>query len=290
MSISQFIFIDMKNILKYKDYREYMQDVYNERKRTSVFSWREFSALAGFTSPIYMKLVCEGKSSLSKTKMGRVAQSLGLEGYEREYFEQMVIFGNAKADKIKKEALLKMEKIAREHKARVIDSDAFEYYGSWMYPVIRELAPMMQGALPKEMADVCHEAVSAEEVRNVLSFLTKTGFLKKTSENHFVQTEKTVIGSMESLPIAIRAMHNKMAELAVHAVDKYSPEERHFLGVTLGVNDESYGLITEEIEKCCKKIMAIAEEHDNINQVYRLNFQLFPFTKKYKCKKEKGNE
>ena len=41
-----------------------------------------------------------------------------------------------------------MERIAREHKVRVVDSDAFQYYESWENPVIRELAPMMPGAQP----------------------------------------------------------------------------------------------------------------------------------------------
>ena len=42
----------MKPITEYKDYRKFMQDFYDERKRTGAFSWREFSKLAGFASPI----------------------------------------------------------------------------------------------------------------------------------------------------------------------------------------------------------------------------------------------
>jgi len=275
----------MKSILEYKDYRLYLQDFYDERKRCGAFSWREFCKIAGFSSPNYMKLVCMGQSKLSKIKSPNVAKAMGLVGYEEEYFKQLVAFCNATDDFSKKEALLAMEKIAQEHKIRVIDSETFQYYESWKYPVIRELAPMMPGANPRDLAEECKEYVSAEEVRDILSFLVKAGFLKKEGDKTYSQTEQTVIGSKEALPIAIRAMHKEMANMASRAVDRYTTKERFFTGVTLGVTEEAYCRIIEELSTCCKKIVSIASEYKNLEQVYRVNFQLFPCTDKIKDKK-----
>ena len=275
----------MKSILEYKDYRLYLQDFYDERKRCGAFSWREFCKIAGFSSPNYMKLVCMGQSKLSKIKSPNVAKAMGLVGYEEEYFKQLVAFCNATDDFSKKEALLAMEKIAQEHKIRVIDSETFQYYESWKYPVIRELAPMMPGANPRDLAEECKEYVSAEEVRDILSFLVKAGFLKKEGDKTYSQTEQTVIGSKEALPIAIRAMHKEMANMASRAVDRYSTKERFFTGVTLGVTEDAYCRIIEELSTCCKKIVSIASEYKNLEQVYRVNFQLFPCTDKIKDKK-----
>jgi mannose-1-phosphate guanylyltransferase len=115
----------MKPIVEYKDYRVYMADFYEERKRTSAFTWREFAKIAGFTSPSYLKLVCDGKSSLSRVTMNRVAVAMGLVGYEVEYFEAMVNFGNAQKDDVKKEYFDKMMAISTANKVRVIDEDAF---------------------------------------------------------------------------------------------------------------------------------------------------------------------
>ena len=270
----------MKPITEYKDYRAYMQDYYDYRKSHGAFSWREFCKLAGFTSPNFLKLVCTGQSSLSKIKIAPVAKAMGLTGYECEYFKQLVLFGNAETDTAKKAALLEMDRIAREHKVRVVDSDAFQYYESWKYPVIRELAPMMPGAQPRKIADECKEYVSAEEVRDILAFLVKAGFLKKDGEKIYSQTEKAVIGSAEAQPIAIRAMHKEMGNMAVRAVDRYNASERYFTGMTIGVNEANYARIVAEIDACAKKIAAIANESDNQDQVYGLNFQLFPFTNK----------
>ena len=272
----------MRPITEYKDYRLFMQDFYDYRKSHGAFSWREFCKLAGFSSPNFLKLVCIGQSKLSKIKIPQVAKAMGLVGYESEYFTHLVIFGNATKDSVKKAALLEMERIAREHKIRVVDSDAFQYYESWKYPVIRELAPMMPGARPRDIAEECKEYVSAEEVRDILAFLVKAGFLKKDGEKVYSQTEQSVIGSPEALPIAIRAMHKEMGNMAVRAVDRYSASERFFTGMTIGVNETNYTRIVAEIDACAKRIAAIANEGDNLDQVYGLNFQLFPFTNKTK--------
>ena len=90
----------MKPILEYKDYRLYIQDYYDERKRLGAFSWREFCKSAGFTSPNFLQLVCKGESKLGKPKIENVACAMGLVGYEKDYFREMVTFGNAKKDSV----------------------------------------------------------------------------------------------------------------------------------------------------------------------------------------------
>ena len=205
---------------------------------------------------------------------------MGLVDYEEEYFYQLVAYCNAENNEAQRAAYLEMQRIALEHQVRVVEKDAFQYYESWKYPVIRELAPMMPGATPRDLAEECKEYVSAEEIRDVLEFLVKAGFLKKEGEKNYVQTEQTVIGSKEALPIAIRAMHKEMAIMAARAVDRYSTSERFFNGATLSVNQDAYNKIVEEIKACCKKVVAIANESCNFDQVCRINFQFFPLTNK----------
>jgi uncharacterized protein (TIGR02147 family) len=270
----------MKSIFEYRDYHLYLQDYYDERKRLGSFSWREFCRKAGFSSPNFLKLVCMGQSKLSKIKASQVAKSMGLVDYEEEYFYQLVAYGNAENNESQRAAFLEMQRIALEHQVRVVDKDAYQYYESWKYPVIRELAPLMPGASPRDLAEECKEYVSAEEVGDVLDFLVKAGFLRKENDKVYVQTEQTVIGSKDALPIAIRAMHKEMAIMAARAVDRYSANERFFNGATLGVNQDAYNKIIEEIKACCKKVVAIANECSSFDQVFRINLQFFPVTNK----------
>ena len=280
------IFVNMKPIVEYQNYHAFLSDFYEERKRTSAFSWREFAKIAGFVSPSYLKDVCAGKTNLSKVTMGRVAAAIGLAGYEVTYFEAMVQFGNAKTDDAKKKFLEQMHSIAVDHKVRVVDKDAFEYYDTWKNPVVRELAPMMPGAMPGEIAEMCTQEVSALEVRKSLAFLERAGFLKQVGENVYVQTEKSVEGSKEGLPLAIRSMHREMGNLAVDSLDRFTSAERNVTGVTMGIDRETYERIVHELDECRKRITAMAEECCNIKQVYRLNLQFFPLSKEVEKNEE----
>ena len=270
----------MKPIVEYSDFRMYMRDFYEERKRCSAFSWREFSKLAGFSSPSYMKVVCDGKSKLSRIGVERTGAAMGLSGFEMDYFRAMVKFGQAETEEMKKTAYNEMLAIAKTYKVRTLEGDLFQYYDSWRNPVLRELAPIMPGATPGEMAKMCYPEISALEVRDSLEFLTKSGLLKKVDGN-FVQSETSVKGSTDATRLALRGMHREMSKLATPALE-LPREVRNFSGVTMGLSRDSYCKIESVLDECRRQIIAIAAEETNIEQVYRVNLQLFPLTKNVK--------
>ena len=271
----------MKPIVEYSDFRQYMLDYYEERKRRSVFSWREFSKIAGFSSSSYMKVVCDGQSKLSKVGVERTGAAMVLVGFEMEYFRAMVEFGQAATEEKKKAAYENMLAIAKVHKVRVLEGDLFEFYDSWQNPVVRELAPLMPGATPGEIAKKCYPEISAAEVQQSLNFLTKAGLLKKAGDSAFVQAETSITGTPDATRLALRGMHRQMSKLATPALD-LPVEQRNFSGVTMGVSRESYERIVKVLDECRRQIIAIAADDKNIDQVYRLNLQLFPLTKNVK--------
>ncbi len=271
----------MKPIVEYSDFRQYMLDYYEERKRRSVFSWREFSKIAGFTSSSYMKVVCDGKSKLSRIGVERTGAAMGLVGFEMDYFRAMVEFGQAATEEKKKGAYENMLAIAKVHKVRVLEGDLFEFYDSWQNPVVRELAPLMPGATPGEIAKKCYPEMTAAEVQQSLNFLMKAGLLKKAGDSAFVQAETSITGTPDATRLALRGMHRQMSKLATPALD-LPVEQRNFSGVTMGVSRESYERIVKVLDECRRQIIAIAADDKNIDQVYRLNLQLFPLTKNVK--------
>ena len=270
----------MKSVIEYEDYRSFMNGYYQWKKRTSVFSWRDFAKKGGFTSPNYMKLVCEGKSGLSKNGIERVADAMDLVGAEREYFRQLVKFGQAKRDADRKAAYTEMKEIACAHKVRILEGESVSFYESWKYPVLRELAPMMPRANPLDVAKACGGVFSAEEVRNALAFLTRAKFLKKTADDEYEQVDRSLQMSVAAMPMLVRQMHKDMADFAKEAIEKYPIDERNFTGITMGIDDDDYAEILKELENCRKRIISIATAKKGGNRVYRLNLQMFPLTEK----------
>ncbi len=276
----------MKEIVEYTDYRKFIQDYYDERKRSSAFTWRDFARDAGFTSPIYLKYVCEGKKSLSVGAAGSVANAMGLAGFESTYFVLMVSYAHAKGDKAKRAAFEERCALAQAHKVRVLGDEEFDYFKSWKNPVLREIAPHMPGARPLEMAHACKQKISATEVSETLDFLMRAGLLKKDKNGTYVQTEKSIsMGPVDAVPVAAREMQRQMGEFAVKAMD-LPLSERDMSGVTMGITHRAYEQIKKEIADFRRRIVAIASADDDTEQVYRLNVQLFPLSERFTTKKD----
>ncbi|SHM88962.1 TIGR02147 family protein [Fibrobacter sp. UWB7] len=276
----------MKEIVEYTDYRKYIQDYYDERKRNSAFSWQEFARNAGFSSAVFLKYVSEGKKNLSVSAAGSVASAMGLAGFEQTYFVLMVSYAHAKDDKSKRAAFEERCALANAHKVRVLGSDEFNYFKSWKNPVLRELAPHMPGAKPLEIAHACNPTITAAEVTETLEFLVKMKLLKKDKNGNYRQTDKSItMGSVDAVPLAARELQRQMGELAVKALD-LPLSERDMSGLVLGLTKRSYDRIRKELADCCRRVVAIATEEDETERVYRLNLQLFPLSKTIETKKE----
>ena len=274
----------MKDIVEYTDYRKYIQDYYDERKRTSAFSWHAFAQKAGFSSDVYLKYVCEGKKNLSVGSAGSVANAMGLVGFEQTYFVLMVSYAHAKGDAAKRAAFEERCALANAHKMRVLGNDEFDYFKSWKNPVLRELAPHMPGAKPLEMARACEPAISAAEVSETLNFLVKMKLLKKDKDGNYHQTDKAVtMASMDAIPVAARDLQRQMGEFAISALD-LPLSERTMSGFVLGLTERSYERIRKEMSDFYRRVVAIATEEDETERVYRLNMQLFPLSKRLETK------
>ena len=284
----------MKEIIEYTDYRKYIQDYYDERKRCSAFTWRDFARAAGFSSAVYLKYVCEGKKNLSLGAAGSVANAMSLAGFENTYFVLMVSYAHAKGDAAKRAAFEERCALARAHRVHVLGNEEFDYFKSWKNPVLREMAPHMPGAKPLDMAHACKQKISATEVSETLDFLVRAGLLKRDKDGNYHQTEKSVsMGPVDAVPVAARDMQRQMGEFAIQSLD-LPLSERDMSGLTLGLTRRAYERIKKELADCRRRIVAIATEDDETEQVYRLNLQLFPMSerldKEFEKKGEERNE
>ena len=275
----------MKEIIEYTDYRKFIQDYYDERKRSSAFSWHAFAQKAGFSSDVYLKYVCEGKKNLSVGSAGSVANAMGLVGFEYDYFVLMVSYAHAKNDEAKRAAFEERCALANAHKMRVLGSEEFDYFKSWKNSVIRELAPHMPGAKPLEIARACKQKISAAEVSETLDFLVKAKLLKKDKSGNYHQTDKAIkMASADAVSVAARELQRQMGEFAIQSLG-LPLSERVMSGYTLGLTDRAYERIRKEMEDFYRRVVAIAIEEDETDRVYRLNLQLFPMSERLGTKK-----
>src|SRR3954463_7260401 len=94
------------NIFTYFDYRKFLQDAYNERRKENPnFSYRFIASKVGFSSPGFFANVLKGKKDISLKLALKFAELFKLVRKEKEYFELLVLFNKATGAGEKKEYL-----------------------------------------------------------------------------------------------------------------------------------------------------------------------------------------
>lgn len=270
----------MKPVMEYNNYRLYVRDYYMERKVRSGYTWRDFAKAAGYSSPVFLKLVCDSKANLSEVGVERVASAMGLVGADLQYFRLLVSFNQEKDTKKQKQLFAEIRKIAQENSFAVVGEDQYDYYESWLNSVVREIAPNLKSATPAKIANQCVFDVDAAQVKKSLKVLEKTELLNKDEKGNYVRSKKALTtGSIDVASLAIRDMHRQMGELAVQSLDKVPVNERDISGMTIGITESAFEKISKEIAEFRRRISAIVLEDAGDERVYRLNLQLFPLTK-----------
>ena len=273
----------LKSVIEYQDYHQYILDFYTEKKRTSAFTWREFARQAGFASGSYLKLVSDHKTRLLEEGAEKTAVAMNLQGYEYDYFMLLVQYENAKNDQQKKKCFEEIHQITSAHKVKLLGSESYAFYESWLHPVIRELAPAMPGAKPLEMAKSIRIPVTAAEVSDSLNFLVKNNFLTVDENGNYHQTDKLIsTGRLDFVSIPVHSLIRQMGEFALQAFDDLPISERFFSGLTMGMTEKSFSKVMEELKECRRKIFAIVSAEEEVERICRLNVQLFPLTKTIK--------
>ena len=270
----------MKSVFEYRNYREYIRDFYESRKRCSAFTWREFAKLAGFSSSGFLKLVCDGKTRLSKVAVEKVVPALGLFGAQAEYFRLMVAFCDSQQPDVRRTSFERMMKIASENRVEFLEAKSFAYFSSWANPALRELAPIMPGATPLEMGHTLVPAISAAEARESLELQESLGLLTKDECGNYHQTSEGVSSTREVVSATVVNMQKQYAQLAAEALERYSREYRHVSGLTMGLDREAYERLAAELDAFRKKVVEILSNVKSYDRVYRMNLQLFPLSKK----------
>ena len=181
MVIYPYIDLNMQSIEFYTDYRQFLQDYYNWKKESSrYFSYRQFTIKAGLNSPSIYREVVAGKRNLTIQTIASFIKGLGLNERDGRFFENLVLFNQAKSEESKKKYLSVLRGLRYRKPQKQIPVHLYEYYEKWYNPVIRELAVSLDW---KEdyplLARSVSPAIKASQARESVELLIRLGFLKK---------------------------------------------------------------------------------------------------------------
>lgn len=268
------------NVFQYQDYRKLLQDLIADRKKQKkTFSYRWFSQRAGFTSPNILNLVVKGKRHLSSESADKVIEIFGLKKEDARYFKCLVQFQKAKTLSEKEYFARELIRFKKYQNQNPLSSEEMAYYSDWFNIPIRELYSLNEP--PQSVANIAERlvpAVSPKEVEGAIKTLLKLGLLKEEGQN-LILTQPSVTTGSKFSSYGVVSFHKKMMQLGIEALDRFPAAEREISSVSIGLSPSKFRQVKKLIEEFRDQLMLISEEDIEKNNVYQLNFQLFPLSK-----------
>ena len=276
----------MPDIYTYNDFRKFIRDYYEETKKHSPsFSFQNFAQKAGISSSGFLLHVMKGERNLTRTVILKVAKAMRLSPDQTDYFENLVLFGQAKTQQEKDRYYAKILASRQALNIKTIDDSRYRFYSDWYHAVVREIAGMIDtGISPSELANSLVPPISTKEAKRSLQLLQELGILRKTASGTYEQTEQFFSGgSSEIRNMAIVNFQKAMIHAAANAWEHFKEKEIDMNTVTFSVSENGAAKIREEIASFKTRLFNILEmDYEPASRAYNMNLHLFPVSKAIK--------
>lgn len=274
------------SVFAYFDYVEYLRDLLNNLQGESGASLRSIQNALGVKGSAFFTRILDGSRPLSIENSKNISEALGFNTAEKDYFTNLVKFGNEK-NVDKREDLLKKLLAARRDNQEAtqnyaLKDSALQFFGKWYYPVIRDLLPLLpesacknKDTLAQKIGRMMIPALKANQVQGAIDYLIENGFI----ENHdgrFVVSEPIISTPPRVRSTLLRKYHLKNLEINSEVYDALDGNERSVSSVTCSLSKESFEKVRLEIAQFRDKILAIAREDRNPDRVCHLGIQFVP--------------
>jgi uncharacterized protein (TIGR02147 family) len=275
------------SIFGFTDYRKYLSAFYLEQKRiSSVFSYRYFAKKAGINSVGLYKDVIEGRQNLGRALIFKFSAAMGHGKKEAEYFENMVFFNESNT--IEERRLFFERMMACQgSKANIVDVTKYEFYQKWYYSAVRSLVSLGKFRDDerdiRKIAGILNPRIKPDEAKKALGVLERLGFITKDIDGyyaiaHAVITSSVLKPDMNVASLNVVNFQKEVMGLANESLDRFGTEHINLSTLTLGISASTVTAIKSELAATRNKIAAFAEKDNAADRVYQLNIQFFPLS------------
>jgi uncharacterized protein (TIGR02147 family) len=271
----------MIEIFSFTDYREFLRTYYAEQKKLRPhFSYRFFSRMAGLKGNNYLQMVMAGKRNLTPTSISKFTKALKFDKREAGYFENLVLFNQAKSDKEKDLYFERLITLKPELKITGLGKDEFEYLTRKHYVIIREMVALPHFEEDYEwIGSQLNPPLRAKETESVVNKLLRLGLLKRNEEGKLKTARGPVITPPDAESLEIFNYHRQILSEAKDAIVTVPYKLREFVSLTIPMSLNDIDEIKNKIRKCQEDIAQyINKGGKKYDDVFQVNIQLFPAT------------
>lgn len=273
------------DVFTYLDYRVFLGDAFAALQAASPqLSYRTFAKKAGFSSPNFLQMIIQRTRNLNSTNAVAAAKAFRLSKPETEFFQNLVGYDQAKSIDEKNLFYQRILGNKRYVTIKDLDKSQYEFYSHWYIPVVRELLTHRDFRGESAwIAERIHPRITVAQVEAARELLIKLGMIRRDpASGRWILADAVISTESDTAHLALRNYHMAAIQLAQDALKEFPPDERDVRSVTLGLSESAYTELKARLETVWKEVLDFAGMQQEVDQVYQVNLQLFPLTRKRK--------
>jgi uncharacterized protein (TIGR02147 family) len=269
------------SIYNYMDYRQFLSEYYNNRKKTHpAFSYRSFAKRAGLGSPSHFRMIVLGQRNLSLKTLNKFATAMAMTKDERAYFEKLVGFNQAEDENAKVSSFSELLRLKSEKTLNCLEKEKYDFLSKWyMVAIYVLIGTKTFQPNPQWIRHRLGLKVSERDIEQALIDMEKLSLIEKDEIRGYVQNGGALSTDEETRALAVFRYHSEMTRLAQESLETDSGDIREFNGATVSIPKDKLDEIKDKIREFRKSINKLASSFENTEEVYQLNVQFFPLTK-----------
>ena len=268
------------DVLQYTNYRVYLRDYYEFKKKTvPAFSLRFFAEKAGLSSHAHLKLTIDGKRNITKNTVVKLIHGLGLEGQRAVYFESLVFFNQAQTDADKQVYYAQLLKASPRSKLHKMDNAQFRIFREWHHSAILEMVALKDfRPIPDWVSKRLGGLVTPAQVTESFKLLVELGLLVKTA-NGFRQRDPLITTDDEVQDMMVKMYHLQMLKLSADMLSALPGPQRDVSALTFSIKREDFPNLKKHLQLMRKELLDFSAKAGEAEDVVQINIQLYPLTR-----------
>lgn len=265
----------MKSIYDFQDYRLYLKSwILDKSAETKGLQGK--LALAANISSTLMSRILSGEKHLSLEQAVEIADFLGLNESESEYFIILVEIGKAGSHKLKTKLLNQAQAIAKKVSVRISNTSGIDeniksiYYSTWIYAGIRNLVatPGKHDVLSISQRLAIPKNIAA----NALDFLIQNGLCIQGPSGISYASKRT---HLDAESVFINNHHGNWRYKSLQMMEQRKPSNLFFTS-PMSLSRETAAEIRQMLPQLIETVMKKVEPSPSEN-VYCLNVDWFEY-------------
>lgn len=271
------------DLSQYLDYRSYLEDFlkYKRSQKLGIrkYSPSDFAAAANLKSPQYLKLVINRQRNLSVDGAQKFCMALSLNKEDCHEFLLLVQYNQATEPKERYDFL---EKLA-EHRAKNVKNIKSAH---WLKVIVYSICEGIGGRYTlTELKDLIGDKCKINQLQTALTEMLEDRAIRSETVGDIIYYAKSPGQSTLSndIPLdVIKKIQSDLLLLGLESLFSDSPNERDLGSFSIALTKPEYEDTKFEIRKFRKSLLRnllMKREQSHGDQVYQVQFQIFPVTK-----------